>query len=68
MRMNEFDQMENLATQDHPNHGPAPAERKIGEDQAPFDLDPFGTREIKYHIVSEEIEPADKAAQRQTTG
>ncbi len=77
--VNDPGELENLAHPDHPNHDPALVERmlkklhalveqEIGEDRAPFDLDLFGTREIKYHIVSEEIEPVGKAVQRQTTG
>lgn len=77
--VNDPGELENLAHPDHPNHDPALVERmlkklhalveqEIGEDRAPFDLDLFGTREIKYHIASEEIEPVGKAVQRQTTG
>jgi arylsulfatase len=52
-------EMENLAHPDHPEHDPALVERmlaklhalvreEIGDDRAPFDLDLFGTREVKY--------------------
>jgi arylsulfatase len=52
-------ELENLAHPDHPRHDPALIERmlaklhalireEIGEDAAPFDLDLFGTREIRY--------------------
>lgn len=52
-------ELENLAHPDHPRHDPALVERmlaklhalverEIGEDVAPFDLDLFGTREVKY--------------------
>ncbi len=51
-------ELENLAHPDHPNHDPALVERllaklhalikdEIGDDRAPFDLDLFGTREVK---------------------
>jgi hypothetical protein len=51
--------MENLAHPEHPKHDPALIERmlrklhklvqeEIGDDRAPFDLDMFGTREVKY--------------------
>jgi arylsulfatase A-like enzyme len=52
-------ELENLAHPDHPNHDPELIERmlgklhalirdEIGDDHAPFSLDLFGTREIKY--------------------
>ncbi len=52
-------ELENLAHPDHPRHDPALIERllaklnslieqEIGEDTAPFDLDMFGTRQVKY--------------------
>lgn len=52
-------ELENLAHPDHPKYNPALIEqmlgklhrlvrREIGEDRAPFDLNLFGTREIKY--------------------
>jgi arylsulfatase A-like enzyme len=52
-------EMENLAHPEHPKHDPALIERmlrklhrlvqeEIGEERAPFDLDMFGTREVKY--------------------
>ena len=57
--MNDPGELENLGHPDHPTHDPALVERhagklhalvvqEIGEDRAPFDLDMFGTREIKY--------------------
>lgn len=53
-------ELENLAHREHPDHDPANVERmlpklralvrdQIGEERAPFDLDMFGTRELKYH-------------------
>lgn len=52
-------EMENLAHPEHPRHDPALVERllaklhdlvrrEIGDDTAPFDLDMFGTREVRY--------------------
>ena len=52
-------ELENLAHPDHPRHDPALIERMlgklhalvrhgIGEDDAPFGLGMFGTREVKY--------------------
>ena len=52
-------ELENIAHLDHPNYDSALVEQllhkldalvreEIGEDRAPFDLDLFGTREIKY--------------------
>ncbi|MFN3651261.1 MAG: sulfatase-like hydrolase/transferase [Armatimonadota bacterium] len=52
-------ELENLAHPEHPAHDPALVERmlaklhalvreEIGEDTAPFDLELFGTREVKY--------------------
>lgn len=52
-------ELENLGHPDHPAHDPAVVdrmltklhalvEREIGEDRAPFDLNLFGTREVKY--------------------
>lgn len=52
-------ELENLAHPDHPRHDKALVERmlgklhelvlrEIGDDRAPFDLDMFGTREVKY--------------------
>jgi arylsulfatase len=51
--------LENLGHPSHPKYDPALVERmlqklhalvreEIGEDGAPFDLDLFGTREVKY--------------------
>lgn len=52
-------ELENLGHREHPAHDPALVERmleklhalverELGEDRAPFDLDLFGTREVKY--------------------
>jgi arylsulfatase len=52
-------EMENLAHPDHPRYDPARVEamlsklhalveHEIGEERAPFDLDLFGTRAVKY--------------------
>jgi arylsulfatase len=52
-------ELENLGHPDHPRHDRALGERmlaklhalvrdEVGEDRAPFDLDLFGTREVKY--------------------
>jgi arylsulfatase len=52
-------ELENLAHPEHPRHDPALVERmlaklhalverEIGEDRAPFDLELFGTRTVKY--------------------
>lgn len=52
-------ELENLAHPEHPDHDPALVGRmlaklharvreEIGDDTAPFDLDMFGTREVKY--------------------
>lgn len=57
--VNDPGEMENLAHPEHPAHDPALIERmlgklnklvqeEIGEERAPFDLDMFGTREVKY--------------------
>jgi len=56
---NDPGELENLGHPDHPRHDPALVERmlaklhalvrdEIGEDRPPFDLDLFGTREVKY--------------------
>jgi arylsulfatase len=56
---NDPGELENLAHPDHPRHDPALVERmlgklhalvrhEIGEDRAPFSLDIFGTREVRY--------------------
>lgn len=58
--VNDPGELENLAHPEHPKHDPKLVERmlaklhklvqtEIGEDRAPFDLDMFGTREVKYH-------------------
>ncbi len=57
--VNDSGELENLGHPDHPKHDPAVVERmlkklhvlverEIGEDRPPFDLDMFGTREVKY--------------------
>lgn len=57
--VNDPGEMENLASLDHPGYDPALLkrmlvklgaliERELDEDDCPFDLDMFGTREIKY--------------------
>jgi hypothetical protein len=57
--VNDPGEMENLARPEHPAHDPALIERmlgklpalvreEIGEERAPFDLNMFGAREIKY--------------------
>lgn len=57
--VNDPGELENLAHPEHPRHDPALIERmlhklhalvrdEIGDDTAPFDLDMFGTREVKY--------------------
>lgn len=58
--VNDPGELENIGHPDHPKHDPALVERmlkklhtlvehEIGEDRAPFDLDMFGTREVRYH-------------------
>ena len=58
---NDPGEMENLASPEHPRHDRALVERmlnklhalvehEIGEDTAPFDLDMFGTREVRYTL------------------
>jgi arylsulfatase len=57
--VNDPGELQNIGHPDHPNHDPALVERmlkklhalverEIGEDHAPFDLNIFGTREVKY--------------------
>ena len=57
--VNDPGEMENIGHPDHPKYDPALVERmlkklhalvahEIGEDRAPFGLDLFGTREVKY--------------------
>lgn len=57
--VNDPGELHNIGHPDHPKHDPALVERmlkklhalveqEIGEDHAPFDLDIFGTREVKY--------------------
>jgi len=60
--VNDPGEMENLANPDHPKHDRALVARmlaklhalvarEIGDDRAPFDLDLFGTREVRYTEV-----------------
>jgi arylsulfatase len=57
--VNDPGELRNIGHPDHPDHDPALVEHmlkkmhklvahEIGEDKAPFDLDMFGTREVKY--------------------
>jgi arylsulfatase len=57
--VNDPGELENLGNRDHPKYDPALVERmlaklhrlveqELGEDRAPFDMDMFGTREVKY--------------------
>jgi hypothetical protein len=57
--VNDPGELENIGHPDHPDHDPALVERmlgklhtlvqhEIGEDGAPFDLDMFGTHEVRY--------------------
>ncbi|HVF98604.1 MAG TPA: arylsulfatase, partial [Chloroflexia bacterium] len=57
--VNDPGELENLGHPDHPKHDPALVEhmlaklhrlveQELGEDQAPFEMDLFGTREVKY--------------------
>jgi arylsulfatase A-like enzyme len=57
--VNDPGEMENIGHSDHPAYDPqlvermfkklnALVEREIGDDECPFDLDMFGTREVKY--------------------
>ncbi len=57
--VNDPGELENIGHPEHPNYDPALVERmvkklhvlveqEIGEDRPPFDLDLFGTREVKY--------------------
>jgi arylsulfatase len=57
--VNDPGELENIGNPAHPNHDPALigrmlaklhtlVERELGEDNPPFDLDMFGTREVKY--------------------
>ena len=58
--VNDPGELENIGNPSHPRHDPALVERmlaklhalvrhEIGDDHAPFDLDMFGTREVKRH-------------------
>ena len=57
--VNDPGELDNIGNQNYPNYNPrlvermltklnALVEREIGDDQCPFDLDMFGTREVKY--------------------
>lgn len=63
--VNDPGELENLAHPDHPGHDPALIQRmlaklhaliehEIGEDRAPFDLDMFGTREVRHRNADHE--------------
>jgi len=60
--VNDSGELQNLANPNHPRHDPALVERmlaklhalvleEIGDDQAPFDLDLFGTRDVIYRMT-----------------
>jgi arylsulfatase len=62
--VNDPGELENIGNPQHPKHDPALVERmlaklhtlvqqEIGEDHPPFDLDIFGTREVKYGKAGE---------------
>ena len=62
--VNDPGELENIGHPDHPKHDPALVERmlaklhrlveeELGEDRPPFDLDMFGTREVKYRKTGE---------------
>lgn len=57
--VNDPGELENIGNQDHPNYDPALVEhmltklhrlveQELGEDKPPFDMDMFGTREVKH--------------------
>jgi arylsulfatase len=61
-------ELENLAHPDHPRHDPALIQRmldklhalvrhEIGDDRCPFDLDMFGTREVRHRKAAEKAGP-----------
>lgn len=61
---NDPGELENLGDPDHPRHDPALVQRmldklntliraELGNDRAPFDLNMFGTREVRYHSTRE---------------
>lgn len=63
---NDPGEMENIGNPGHPNHDPALMERmlqklhalvqeELGEDRPPFDLDMFGTREVKYKKLKQNV-------------
>jgi arylsulfatase len=62
--VNDPGELENIGNPQHPRYDPALVERmlaklhrlvgaEIGEDHPPFDLDMFGTREVKYREAGE---------------
>jgi arylsulfatase len=64
--VNDPGELENLGHPDHPQHDPALVERmlgklhklvqeEIGEDRVPFDLDMFGTRQVKYRKEKRDV-------------
>ena len=68
-------ELENLGHPEHPNHDPALVERmlgklqtlveaEIGEDIPPFDLDMFGTREVRYRQPKRQTAGAAKPRRR----
>jgi arylsulfatase len=67
--VNDPGELQNLGHPDHPQHDPALVERmlkklhalverEIGDDHAPFDLDMFGTRQVKYRTAEAIAMPA----------
>jgi arylsulfatase len=65
-------ELENLAHPEHPRHDRALVGRmlsklhalvahEIGDDRAPFDLDLFGTREVRYGQGESRVDPAARA-------
>jgi arylsulfatase len=78
--VNDPGEMENLANPEHPKHDRALVERmlatlhalvahEIGDDRAPFDLDLFGTREVRYREADRGVDPATRrrVAERKET-
>ncbi len=68
--VNDPGELENLAHPKHPRHDPALVERmlaklhalvweEIGDDQAPFDLDLFGTRDVTYRPARRTAAPVE---------
>jgi len=67
---NDPGEMENIGHPDHPGHEPVRVEqmlvklhrlieRELEDDEAPFDLDMFGTREVTYHADELEREEGE---------